>query len=354
MFRLPLCRRGLRLATAFAGALAALVVAPRIAGTQTLGGQVVRLDTKAPVVGAAVALVNDSAQIVASGTAGPEGAFYLDAPSPGGYRLVLFVAGASFVSPAVQLDSGATVEKQFSVPDVPESFASTLFARDVSSQAMPVPGSPTPGYPPALAARGARALVSTMFVVSEQGQPDLGTFRALNDADAQFLEAIRTSLGHTRFVPAQKEGKPVPQVVQTTYDFGMTDDPARGDVVVRPTAPRAPAAVAHPEAHAPVKTMYVISADELSAPDVEQLSLADALHRLRPTLYGPPRGAMITTPFEPPVFVNGVRVEGLASLRNITAGHVEEVRYWKREEAAMKFGMDYPYAVTVTMRPDRS
>jgi hypothetical protein len=352
MPRLPLLRRGLRLATAFAGALAILVVASSFAGAQTLGGQVVRLDTKVPVVGAAVALVNDSAQIVASGAAGPDGGFYLDAPAAGGYRLVLFVAGASFVSPSVQLDSGATVEKQFSVPDVPESFASTLFARDVSSQAMPMPGSPSPAYPADLASRGTRALVSTMFVVSEQGQPDLGTFRALNDADAQFVESIRAALQHTRFVPAQKDGKPVPQVVQTTYDFGLADDPARGDVVIRPPAPAAPAV--HGDAHAPLKTMYVITADELSAPDVEQLTLADALHRLRPKLYGPARGAMVTTPLEPPVFVNGVRVEGMASLRNITAGHVEEVRYWKREEAAMKFGMDYPYAVTVTMRPDRS
>jgi hypothetical protein len=193
-----------------------------------------------------------------------------------------------------------------------------------------------------------------MYVVSEQGAPDLDTFRALNDADARFLEAIRTALAHTRFVPAQKDGKPVPQVVQTTYDFGMRDDPASGDVVVRPAAPPAPPAIANSEAHAPMKTMYVITSDELSAPDVEQLSLADALHRLRPKLYGPPRGTTVTTPLEPPVFVNGVRVEGMASLRNITAGHVEEVRYWKREEAAMKFGMDYPYAVTVTMRPDRS
>lgn len=354
MFHLPLFRRGLRLAPAFAAALAILAVAPRIGGAQTLGGQVVRLDANAPVVGAAIALVNDSAQIVASGSAGPDGAFYLDAPSPGRYRLVLFVAGASFVSPTVQLDSGATVEKRFSVPDVPESFASTLFARDVSSPAMPVPGSPAPSYPAALAARGTRALVSTMFVVSEQGRPDLGTFRALNDADTPFVDAIRTALEHTRFVPAEKDGKPVPQVVQTTYDFGMADDPARGDVVVRPAAPPAPATVAPSEAHAPMKTMYVITSDELSAPDVEQLSLADALNRLRPKLYGPARAAMITTPFEPPVFVNGVRVEGMASLRNITAGHVQEVRYWKREEAAMKFGMDYPYAVTVIMRPDRS
>ena len=212
-----------------------------------------------------------------------------------------------------------------------------------------MPGSPTPIYPVDLSARGARALVSTMFVVGDDGHPDLATFRVLNDADEHFVEAIRAALQHTRFVPAQKDSQSVRQVVQRTYDFGMADDPARGDVVIRPAAPVVPV-----DDHAALKTMYVVTSDELSAPDVEQLPLADALHRLRPKLYGAPRGAMVTTPLEPPVFVNGVRVEGMASLRNITAGHVQEVRYWKREEAAMKFGMDYPYAVTVTMRPDRS
>jgi hypothetical protein len=44
----------------------------------------------------------------------------------------------------------------------------------------------------------------------------------------------------------------------------------------------------------------------------------------------------------------------MATLRNITAGNVEEVRYWKREEAAMRYGMEYPYVITVKMRPDRS
>jgi len=100
--------------------------------------------------------------------------------------------------------------------------------------------------------------------------------------------------------------------------------------------------------------MYVVTSDELSKPEIQQMNLSEALHRLRPRLYGAPRSSTRTSIDEPPVFVNDVRVEGLASLRNITAGDVEEVRYWKREEAGMRFGMEYPYAVTVKMKPDRS
>ena len=231
----------------------------------------------------------------------------------------------------------------------------------MNKPAAAIPGNPKPAYPAGLAEAGVRATISTMFVVSETGQPDVATFRVLNTAaDERFIAAIRETLQRTRFVPAKKNEDWVAQVVQYTYDFGLPGDPERGDVVIRPVVvaqARAPAkpqrAPAEPKVP-PVKTMYIVSADELSKPEVQQMNLSEALHHLRPRLYGPPRNATQTSSSEPPVFVNDVRVEGIASLRNIIAGDVEEVRYWKREEAAMRFGMDYPYAITVKLRPERS
>jgi hypothetical protein len=346
--------------TVIAGSLTVGLGAARGAGAQTLGGQLVQLDTKKPLGGAAVALVDDSAHVVASSSASAEGAFYLDAPGAGIYRLVVLVSGGSFISPSVQLDAGKTVERFFSVPDVPATFAAALFERDVTKPAAAVPGNPPPAYPASLAEAGARAVISTMFVVSELGQPDVATFRVLNTApDERFVDAIRESLPRTRFVPAKKNDEWVAQVVQYTYDFGLLGDPERGDVVIRPAVvaqnrvPARPKNTADPKVP-PVKTMYVVSADELSKPEVQQMNLSEALHHLRPRLYGPPRSATQTSPTEPPVFVNDVRVEGIAALRNIIAGDVEEVRYWKREEAAMRFGMEFPYAITVKMRPERS
>ena len=347
--------------TVIACSLTVVLGAARRAGAQTLGGQLVQLDTKKPLGGAAVALVDDSARVVASASASSEGAFYLDAPGAGLYRLVVLVSGGSFVSPTVQLDSGKTVEKYFSVPDVPSTFAAALFERDVTKPAAEVPGNRAPVYPAGLAEAGVRALISTMFVVSETGQPDVATFRVLSTApDQRFVDAIREALQRTRFVPAKKNDDWVAQVVQYTYDFGLAGDPARGDVVIRPAvvaqahAPAKPERVSTEPKVPPVKTMYVVSADELSKPEIQQMNLSEALHRLRPRLYGPPRNATRTSPDEPPVYVNDVRVEGIAALRNIIAGDVEEVRYWKREEAAMRFGMEFPYAITVKLRPERS
>lgn len=343
-------------AVTFACSLALVVGAARPAGAQTLGGQVIQLDTKKPLGGAAVALVDDSARVVASTSASADGGFYLDAPAPGTYRLVLLVSGASFVSPSVQLDAGKTVERLFSVPDVPAAFETALFARDVTAPATPVPGSHGPVYPSGLAEEGIRATISTMFVVNEVGQPDIATLRVLNTVpNERFVESIREALARTRFVPAKKDGEWVSQVVQYTYDFGLVGDPDRGDVMVRPPAQTvAQTRAGGAEPKSPVRTMYVVTGEELSKPEIEQMNLADALHRLRPRLFGPIRNSTQTSQQEAPVFVNDIRVEGMASLRNITARDVEEVRYWKHEEAAMKFGMEFPYAVTVRLRPDRS
>lgn len=337
----PLVARHVRIALSFV----VLAGGARHAGAQTLGGQVVQLATKKPLGGASVALVNDSAKIVASTAASPEGEFFLDAPTAGGYRVVLFVSGASFVSPALQLDSGKTLERQFSVPDVPETFVATPFARDVTTPATMFPGSPKPAYPGGPASRGERALVSTMFVVTESGMPDMSTFRVLSTNEADFVLAVRDALHRTRFVPADKEGSAVAQVVQYTYDFGLDGDPPQGDVQIRPKNAPEPRA----DARGMTRPRYVITAEELTAPDLQLVMLPVALHKLRPALFDE---NAVVAPGNGPVYVNGVLVDGMSYLRNIPARNVIEVRYLKREEAALQYGMQYPYVVLVKLRPE--
>jgi hypothetical protein len=346
-------------AAQLAAAMALLAVSARHANAQTLGGQVVQLDTKKPLAGASVALVNDSARVVASTAASSEGSFYLDAPSPGGYRVVLFVSGASFVSPALQLDSGKTVERLFSVPNVPETFTRTLFARDVTTPATPLPGSPRPAYPAARLANGERALVSTMFVVNENGQPDMTTFRVLSTSEADFVIPVRDALHRTRFVPAQKDGNAVAQVVQYTFDFGLAGDPERGDVMIRPMAVQAaqpqPAAqpAPQPRDERQVRPRYVIGPDEFATPQVELLMLPEALHQLRPVLYTQEMVRTATSPPDAPIFVNGVLVDGMDYLQHIPARNALEVRYLKKEDAKIQYGMQYRYVILVKLRPDR-
>src|SRR4051794_41795475 len=115
--------------TALAGSLALLgAAAPRLA-SQTLGGQVVQIDSKKPLSGAAVALVNDSAQVVATTSASTDGAFYLDAPAAGDYRLVVLLAGAAVVRPAREVGTGETIREQESPPQRPPSLPPATVAR---------------------------------------------------------------------------------------------------------------------------------------------------------------------------------------------------------------------------------
>jgi hypothetical protein len=349
MHPLPSVRRVVDLAAS----VVLLAASARLARSQTLGGQVVQLDSRKPLSGAAVALVNDSARVVASTAASNDGAFYLDAPNPGGYRVVLFVSGASFVSPPLQLDSGKTVEREFSVPDVPETFTSTLFARDVSTPATPFPNSPIPKYPEARLANGERALVSTMFVVGANGQPDMATFRTLSSTEADFVLAVRDALHRTRFVPAEKDGVGVPQVVQLTYDFGLADDPERGDIIIRPKrpAPKLPEPVVASKAS---QGKFVISGPELAQPEIAPLSVMEAMQRLRPAIFTenartPKDIGTGTNCSNSVLYVDGVLAD-VSRLRELRAGQVLDLRYWPREESAMKFGMSYCFGVTLKLR----
>jgi hypothetical protein len=349
MHPLPSVRRAAELAAS----LALVAACAGVAQSQTVGGQVVQLDSKKPLGGAAVALVNDSARVVASTAASNDGEFFLDAPGAGGYRVVLFVSGASFVSPSLQLDSGKTVQRQFSVPDVPETFTSTLFARDVTTPATPFPGSPIPKYPEARLAKGERALVSTMFVVGANGQPDMATFRTLSTTDADFVLSVRDALHRTRFVPAEKDGATVPQVVQLTYDFGLPNDPERGDVIIRPkgSTPRVPETVVASKAS---QGKYVISGPELAQAEIAPLSVMEAMHRLRPAIFSesgrtPADIGTGTNCSNSAVYVDGNLVDA-SRLRELRAGQVLDLRYWPREEASMKFGMGYCFGVTLKLR----
>lgn len=225
-----------RFAHAIASALLAVTsisVALRPAHAQTVGGEIVGLGSGKPVHGASVALVNDSAKIVSSTAADTaSGMFYIDAPHAGHYRVVLFVPGGSFVSPPMQLDSGLTVERKFSVPEIPGDLRGAYFAQDVTTPARLVRYEPSPEYPRAERRRAGVAAVVAMFVVGENGRPDQKTFQVISNTPSDFAEAVRSSIGNVRYDPAVKDGRRVRQVVQLTVGFGVPGNTPAADVVV--------------------------------------------------------------------------------------------------------------------------
>lgn len=316
--------------------------APTLAG-QTVGGRIVDLKSKKPVGAAAVALVDDSARVVASTTAdSATGAFYVDAPKPGRYRVVLFVAGGSFLSPAMDLAAGQTEEHEFSVPEVPTALRGALFAPDVTTPARPLPSNPAPTFPTTLRAQGARALVSTMFIVGQDGVPDVGSLQVLADVDSAFVAAIRDALGHARFIPATKDGAAVAQVAQVTYDFGLPGDPPRGDVMIRADAAGGAQQGAAPAEKPRGGNLYLITRDELRSPALSGMNLYDAIRTIRPRMFaGFPPTVFGKAPAPLAVFVDDQRIDASEQLSTLTPRQVLEVRLFKPEEAQVKYGTQY-------------
>jgi periplasmic protein TonB len=94
-----------------------------------------------------------------------------------------------------------------------------LSAPEVDRQVVVIPGSPTPSYPEALRAAGVQGTVVAAFVVDTLGRVESGSFRLLEPADDRFVAAVRNSLAHARFIPAESRGAKVRQLVEQPFSF---------------------------------------------------------------------------------------------------------------------------------------
>jgi hypothetical protein len=145
---------------------------------------------------------------------------------------VLFVEGGSFVSPAMQLDSAQTVERTFSVPEIPGNFRGAYFARDVTTPATRLRLDDFPRYPREESEAGASGLVVLMFVVDEHGHIDRNTVQVVNDASPPFVKAVRDILDGITYAPAIKDGVAVRQVAQLSFAFGVRGRTPTGDIMI--------------------------------------------------------------------------------------------------------------------------
>lgn len=74
-------------------------------------------------------------------------------------------------------------------------------------------------YPPPLFASRTRGLVIAEFVVDTLGQVEPGTVGIISATSPLFADAVRVALSTATFVPAQKNGRAVRQVVQQPFEF---------------------------------------------------------------------------------------------------------------------------------------
>ncbi len=91
---------------------------------------------------------------------------------------------------------------------------------EVDAPARPMPSTPAePLYPDSLFTAGADGMVIAEFVVDPDGEVDPLTINIVMATHAKFAEAVRVSLIKARYLPAQKGGTAVAQVVQQPFRF---------------------------------------------------------------------------------------------------------------------------------------
>ena len=99
------------------------------------------------------------------------------------------------------------------------SQAHPYFDFQVEPPARQVEGTGTPPYPEIFRPSCLEGEVLAQFVVNEDGNIDVRTFKVLRATNDMFALAVRSALTSMRFRPAMTGGKTVKQLVQRTFHF---------------------------------------------------------------------------------------------------------------------------------------
>jgi hypothetical protein len=214
-----------------AAIIAATALPDRMVG-QTVAGLALDDSSHAPLPSAVVRLVDRNERPLAEARTTSEGLFYLNAPGPGAYRVVIHGADrGAFRSWEFELPKDSTVEKAFEVPRLPLPLRAGPFADEVDQPAKVRTDSPVPRFPTGPRDRGERGRVVAFVLVRSDGKPDATTLHLI-ESNSEFGEAVRHIVPSLRWTAAQHNGKAVAEVVQVTFAFGFAGDHLDGDVII--------------------------------------------------------------------------------------------------------------------------
>jgi len=198
------------------------------ASAQLVMGLVRNKESGAPLRQIGVALVADTTALsepIVRTTTDSSGAFYLDAPKAGTYRLAFTLATKTMLSAPLTI-AGGDVQREF-VLDMREE-GPTYFEFQVLKPVQPLPNQPTPRYPESMRKSGIQGEVLAQFVVDTLGHADMSTFKVLRSNAVEFTNAVRATLPQILFVPAELKNRKVKQVVQMPFIFCFPGGSPRG------------------------------------------------------------------------------------------------------------------------------
>lgn len=186
---------------------------------QTVAGIARDRATGGPVIGVIVALRDAADSVVVRGRTDSLGTFYVATPGPGRYSVVfVFDAHHGSVSAPFTVADTAAFHQAAYVVDVPTD--TVYFEHEVTKPAAPT-NNVAPSYPAALQARGIEGQLVAEFVVDTLGRAEPASFVARSSTHAEFVAAVRSALPRMRFLPAEREGRKVRQLVHQAFAFAI-------------------------------------------------------------------------------------------------------------------------------------
>lgn len=106
---------------------------------------------------------------------------------------------------------------------------SVYTADQVDTPARTDPTSPvSPAYPDSLYRARVAGHVIAEFVVDADGHARQGTIGVVSSTDPLFTASVRQAIVAARFIPARRQGMPVPQIVRQSFDFVVPPAMQRG------------------------------------------------------------------------------------------------------------------------------
>ena len=121
--------------------------------------------------------------------------------------LALVLLIAAFLRPGVALAQSAT-------SDADQTYFDFQVEQPVKPRSMR-----TPVYPDRLRSAGIEGQVLVQFVVDENGNAQMNTFKVIKSTDNELTESVRRAVNGSTFIPAEVRGHRVKQLVQQPYMF---------------------------------------------------------------------------------------------------------------------------------------
>ncbi len=169
------------------------------------------------IIAGRVALIDSGLVLVDSTLSDSTGAFYLTAPHPGIYALLVRLDG---IDP--QLSSPFhLVDGEFRQQTLSIRVVDTAQVVQPEEPARPLPNNPGPRYPPELLTAHVGGHVMVDMVIDTMGKADESTLHVRSSSDPAFTEAVREVIPRMKFSPARVHGRAVMQRVVMPFDFAV-------------------------------------------------------------------------------------------------------------------------------------